>query len=131
MSPEAEEFYKMAEQKKQEDFEKILKGAPWENPAGTEISEGPGTEKVVEDIHHAPFEYNKNNGVLALTTPEGSVLVTPWTADLEKQLTNAGFSYNQEIMVPYSRGDNPTHPDIKKRWAVAHKEVQGKGKTEK
>ena len=105
-------------------MKEIMDSADWESPAGTMVGDSQNEEMVAQDLTAAAFTYNKNNDVIAIGSADRKVLVAPWTPQLEEKLGAAGFTRDEKMGVPYSSWNQPTHPDINKRWVDARKQAE-------
>jgi len=84
---------------------------------GMEIDDSYGEKQRLQIPYdeRSKMTYDSNNGVIAFVDGEGRMRVAPATSDRYSALEEAGYSRGG-IGVPFSNGDMPTDPTLRRQW---------------
>ena len=118
---------KLREERRIQEAREFLR--EWQLAEGLQVDDG-GEKRVVHghtpEHPNYPMTWNRNHDTLAAVGPDGKLFVTPYTSAAENKLRSLGFS-QENLGVPLSNNEMPSHPDVKERWLAA----QQKAKREK
>ena len=111
---------KTIEEKRIQEATEFLK-SNFEIATGLQIDTGNKEEKKFvpgPDPNHPiyPMKWNRHHDTVAAVSPNGELMIAPWTQKLENRLRSLSFTKEEGMGVPMSNNEMPIHPDVRRRW---------------
>ena len=135
-TPAAVDYSKDVKSLQAERRQVMFQSADWVRVDGSQTDFIPDSKPtaVKEPMDIPRMTWNRSGNVIAAVDESGKMFITPASEDLRSQLSEAGFTHDERLGVPFSHNEKPVHPDAAARWQSAidsrNRQAAGKEKTD-